>query len=161
MKLIQASKDGYGFEFTLQEKQLLFKVLALYPLVPAAHHRLSRAVSAPSDENQRLLEDSLTDHRQETRQRVRTLMANPKSFQARGGGFCWHPSRAEIEWMLQVLNEVRVGSWLELGSPDLAKSREIISTPENLMHRWAMDIAGGFEMIFIAALSGELPLQTD
>ena len=140
---------------------MLFKVLALYPLVPPAHHRLSRAATAEGDENQKLLEESLAAHREETRQLVRTLMANPRSFQPRGEGFRWTPSRAEMEWMLQILNEVRVGSWLALGSPNLAKARDFAATPENLVHRWAMDIAGGFEMIFIAALNGELPLQPD
>jgi hypothetical protein len=161
MKFTHASQDGYAFEFTLREKQLLFKVLALYPLIPPAHHRLSRTASAQDTENQKLLEDSLTTLREESRQRVRTLMDNPRCFQARGAGFGWTASRGEMEWMLQVLNEVRVGSWLALGAPDLSRSKAITPAPENLAHRWAMDIAGGFEMIFISALNGELPLQAD
>ena len=159
MKLIQANQDGYGFEFTRREKQLLFKVLALYPLIPAAHHRRSRTAGRNGEENQTLLEESLATHREEARRRAQTLMDNPRGFEARGAAFCWTPTRDEMEWMLQVLNDVRVGSWLALGSPNLTKTQEIPVTPDTLIHRWAMDIAGGFEMIFIAAVNGELPKQ--
>ena len=86
-------------------------------------------------------------------------MDNPRGFEARGAAICWTPTRDEMEWMLQVLNDVRVGSWLALGSPNLTKTQEIPVTPDTLIHRWAMDIAGGFEMIFIAAVNGELPKQ--
>ena len=40
MKLIRASHDQFGFELSQEEKNLL-NILQLYPLVPAAHHRLS------------------------------------------------------------------------------------------------------------------------
>lgn len=161
MKLFQANEKGYGFEFNLREKQLLFKVLSLYPLVPGAHHRLSRNPSSSGHENQKLLEESLASHRDETRQMVRTLINNPKNFPACGSGFRWLASRGEMEWLLQVLNEVRVGSWLALGSPDLQRAKKPQPTADNEAHYWAMDIAGGFEMIFISALSGDLPVQAD
>jgi len=161
MKFVEASQKGYGFEFNLREKQLLFKILSLYPLVPSAHHQLSRAPARASDENQALLEESLTAHREESRKKVQALMSNPRSFQAKGHTFHWLVSRGEMEWILQVLNEVRVGSWLALGSPNLQAPKTALPTAENAAHYWAMDIAGGFEMIFIAAVSGELPLQKD
>jgi len=157
MRLFQANHEGYGFEFSRREKELLFEVLSLYPLIPAAHHRLSRNPGPGDDENQKLLDESLAAHRQETRQRVRDLLANPRCFQAHGGGYGWLASRGEMEWLLQVLNDVRVGSWLALGRPSLPPPANLPSTPVALMHRRAMDIAGGFEMIFIAALDGEPP----
>ena len=52
MKFFHGSADAYSFEFNLREKQMLFQVLGLYPLVPVAHHRLSRRVGEPNRENQ-------------------------------------------------------------------------------------------------------------
>jgi hypothetical protein len=161
MKLFQANEKGYGFEFNLREKQLFFKVLSLYPLVPAAHHRLARHRASAGYENQKLLEESLASHREEARQLVKTLIHNPKNFPAFGSGYRWLAARADMEWVLRVLNEVRVGSWLALGSPDLQRSKNVAPTPETEPHYWAMDIAGGFEMIFIAAVSGELPVEAE
>lgn len=159
MKLFQANENGYGFEFNLREKQLLFKVLSLYPLVPPSHHHLTRKSASAGDEQQKLLDESLASHRVESRQRVQALINNPKNFPAFGSGFRWFAARAEMEWMLQVLNEVRVGSWLALGSPNLQQPKHAVPTAENEAHYWAMDLAGTFEMIFISALSGDLPVQ--
>ena len=159
MKFVAASETGFSFEFNLREKQMLFRVLALYPLIPAKHHRLSR--TADDDEAQRLLDELLANHRDEARRKVKDLMSNPRHFKPSGEQFLWIASRADMEWLLQVLNEVRVGSWLTLGRPDLQKGKTIPPSPDNFRHYWAMDVAGGFEMIFIAALSGELPVQND
>ena len=161
MKFVHASQAGFGFEFNLREKQLLFKVLSLYPLIPATHHRLSRSHAGESGENQALLEESLAAHREETRQKVRKLITNSRRFQVKGHTYHWTASREEMEWILQVINEVRVGSWLALGSPNMQAKKVAVSTPETQEHYWAMDIAGGFEMIFVTALSGELPPQTE
>ena len=35
-------------------------------------------------------------------------------------------SGPEIEWLLQVLNDVRVGSWIALGSPDPESGKKIV-----------------------------------
>jgi hypothetical protein len=157
MRLFQANHEGYGFEFSRRERQLLFEILSLYPLTPAAHHRLSRNPGPRDEENQTLLDESLASHREETRQRVRALVSNPRCFQPQGEGYVWLASRGEMECLLQVLNDIRVGSWLALGSPRLHPVANLSSTPEARAHRRAMDIAGGFEMIFIAALDGEPP----
>ena len=161
MKLIQANKEGFGFEFNLREKQLLCKVLSLYPLVPPTHHRLTLNPTADTDDDQEMLDEALAAHREEARQMVQTLINNPKNFPACGSGFRWSATRAEMEWVLQILNEVRVGSWIAVGSPNLQHAKHAVPTPENQSHYWAMDIAGGFEMIFISALSGELPVQAE
>jgi hypothetical protein len=140
---------------------MLFKVLSLYPLVPPAHYQLSKIATDEEGENQKLLEESLATHREETRQAVKCFLTNPLTFVLKGNCFRWRASRAEMEWILQVLNEVRVGSWLALGAPDLQEPAPPHPTAGIESHYWAMDIAGGFQMIFVAALSGELPLQAD
>ncbi len=159
MKFFHGNADAYSFEFNLREKQMLFEVLGKYPLVPVAHHQLSRHETGSNPENQAWLAESLAAHREETRQKVRQLMTNPGNFPMQGGGFRWTATRADLEWMLQVLNDVRVGSWLALGSPDLQAARQVAPKHEDLPHWVTMDVAGGFETIFIAAMAGELPVQ--
>ena len=161
MRFFQASPDAFSFEFNQREKDWLFQVLERYPLIPAGHHRLSRQPAALGNEHQAWLEESLAAHREEARRKLRQFMTNPGNFPADGDGFRWTASRADLEWMLQVLNDVRVGSWLALGSPDLQAAKFTMPTPETRAHYLVMDIAGGLETIFIAALSGELPTPRD
>ncbi len=155
MKLIRTRRDKLVFEISLPEKRLLFDVLKLYPLITAKHHRLSKtARTANHDENQRLLEESLAAQREENRKNVRTMLDEPGRFQAAASSLHLTLSGPEIEWLLQVLNDVRIGSWIALGSPDPEQGKKIVFNEKILPHFRTMELAGAFEMVFLDALSG-------
>ena len=159
MKLIRTKREKLVFEISLPEKRLLFEVLKLYPLISATHHRLSKtAKTAKHDENQRLLEESLAAQRQENRKNVRAMLDESGRFQAAASGFQLTLSGPEIEWLLQVLNDVRVGSWIALGSPDPEQDKKIVFNEKILPHFRTMELAGAFEMVFLDALSGHAPV---
>ncbi|MGA2281121.1 MAG: hypothetical protein ABSG80_12545 [Verrucomicrobiota bacterium] len=127
MKLIRTRREKLVFEISLPEKRLRFEVLKLYPLISATHHRLSKtAKTAKHDENQRLLEESLAAQREENRKNVRAMLNEPGRFQVAVSSFQLTLSGPEIEWLLQVLNDVRVGSWIALGSPDPEQGKKIV-----------------------------------
>lgn len=149
MNLKRAGKGGVVFEFNEQEKQILFETLQLYPLVPATHQRLSKATDAQSEENQRLLEESLAQQRAENRQQLDALLSDPVRLQERDGNFRLRLKPTELEWLLQVFNDIRVGCWLKLGEPDEDKPPDV--TPGNFRYGLAMEICGMFESALLAA----------
>ncbi len=155
MKLIRTNRKKSIFELSLQEKNLLDEVLKLYPLVPATHHRLSRKsnIAQPND-HQRLLEESLTAQREENRKYVQAMLHQPGHFETTTSGEQLALSGPEIEWLLQVLNDVRVGSWIALGSPDPDQDKKIAFNKKLLPHFRMMELAGEFEMVFLDALTG-------
>ena len=158
MKLIRADKEQFVFEIGRREKHLLFEILRLYPLIPVAHQRLSRSNRAVKDnENQRLLEESLAAQRAENRKHVLAMLDGPQSFKEVTSGYRFTLSPPQIEWLLQVLNDVRVGSWLALGSPDTEKGGQIPLNKETAPQVLAMEAAGSFEMVLIEAMSGQMP----
>ena len=160
MKLIRTKREKLVFEISLPEKRLLFEVLKLYPLISATHHRLSKtARSAQHDENQRLLEESLAAQREVNRKNVRAMLDKPGHFQAAASGFQLTLSGPEIEWLLQVLNDVRIGSWVALGAPDPEQGKKIVFNEKILPHFRMMELAGAFEMVFLDALSGRAPVE--
>ena len=65
----------------------------------------------------------------------------------------------ENQWLLQVLNDVRVGSWIALGSPDPEQGKKIVFNEKILPHFRAMELAGAFETVFLDALSGRTPVE--
>ena len=155
MKLIRTKREKLVFEISLPEKRLLFEVLKLYPLISATHHRLSKtARSAKHDENQRLLEESLAAQREENRKNVRAMLDEPGRFQAAASGFQLALSGPEIEWLLQVLNDIRVGSWVALGSPDPEQGKTTTFDEKTVQRFRMMELAGAFETVFLDALSG-------
>jgi hypothetical protein len=155
VKFIRTKREELVFEISLPEKRLLFEVLKLYPLISPTQHRLSKNVrTATHDENQRLLEESLAAQREENRKNVRAMLDETGRFQAAASGFHLTLSGPEIEWLLQVLNDVRVGCWIALGKPDPEQGKKIVFNEKILPHFRTMELAGAFEMVFLDALSG-------
>jgi hypothetical protein len=62
-----------------------------------------------------------------------------------------------MEWLLQVLNDVRVGSWLLLGSPDGPAETLAKLSHETASHFWSMEVAGQFQMVLINAMNRRIP----
>ena len=155
MRLIRATTENLQFETTARERTLLFHVLQLYPLVPLTHHRLSKGSQIPDQaENQQLLEQSLKAQQTENQRHLAGLLKRKDRFQPASNGFKLSLTRAEIEWLLQVLNDVRIGSWLALGSPDTELVEEKLSREPNLApHVAAMHLAGAFQMYLLDALN--------
>ena len=152
MKLIQATKTKLGFLLGHREKRSLPQILHLYPCVPSAHHVLSKSGRLPDAEaNQRLLDEALAEQRAENKKQVQALLADPRRFEPTQTGAHLSLARAEVEWLFQVLNDVRVGSWVRLGSPE-GKPREV--TIATAPHFVAMEMAGYFQMQLLEALEG-------
>jgi hypothetical protein len=152
MKLIRASKDTLTFKLGQREKQSLVTILRLYPRIPPAHQRLSRTRQMQDQEaNERLLDEALAEQRAENKKHLEALLADPRRFVESQSA--WHLvlSPADVEWLLQVLNDVRVGSWVILGSPE--EKLEVLSE-KTAPHLLAMHLAGHFQMELLEALGG-------
>jgi len=147
VKLTKAGKH-YEFQLSSREKDLLRHVLSLYPKIPAGYQRLSKGSS--QEQNQQLLDDALAETRAKNRARLDSFLEHKHLKQEENG---WHLriSREDMEWLLEVLNDVRVGSWLRMGSPEPPINN---LAPEAAPDLWAMELAGYFQMAFLELLDG-------
>ena len=153
MKLVLGTKSKLVFELGPRERQSLPQVLRMYPCVPSGHHVLSKSGRLPDAEaNQQLLDEALAEQREENRQEVRALLADPKRFWHTETGGRLSLSPAEVEWLMQVLNDIRVGSWVLLGSPDKKPAELNTTTAPQFV---AMEMAGYFQMQLLEALQRE------
>ena len=131
---------------------MLLDLLKLYPCLPPAHQRLSKAQNLPDPEaNQRLLDEALSEHRAENSAELTRLMTNPKRFKQTETGYRLTLTHGEVEWLLQILNDIRVGSWVILGSPEPKRELSLLNE-KTAPHFWAMQLAGDYEMQLIEAL---------
>jgi hypothetical protein len=151
VKLLRTGQTGLVFHLSQNEKRLLLETISLYPLVPAAHHRLSQGqIAGQSEDNQHLLEEALAEQRQENRRQVLTMLNDPQRFREIKSGFELTLSPAQVEWLLQVLNDVRVGCWLALGEPEPGEKPEV--TEHNVKYLLGMELGGFFQSGLLAAL---------
>jgi hypothetical protein len=155
MKLIRRKDEQFVFEMNDREKSLLHLILNQFPLVPRAHHRLRKTKKLPNAEaSAQLLEETLKSQQLENRKWLMAMLEATKYFKSRKEGFHFTIKRPEIERLLQVLNDVRVGSWLALGAPDLDEKEKLEVTEKTAAHVYRMELAGAFEMFFLEALTG-------
>ena len=151
MKLLRSNKCGLTFHLGRREQSLLLETIRLYPLVPAAHQRLSKSGAGDKpEENQRLLESALAEQRRENRRHVLAMLNEPQRFRAVKSGFELTLTSPQAEWLLQVLNDVRVGSWLALGEPEESEPPEV--TEQNAQFLLALELSGLFQSLLLAAL---------
>ena len=151
MQLNRSNGRGCSFHLLHREKKALLNTIALYPQAPKAYQQLSRTTQGSNaGENQRMLEEALAEHRAENRQNVLTLLKKPRRFRKKKPGFEVTFKRQEVEWLLQVLNDVRVGCWIALGEPDQDEMPEI--TKANAEFHLRLYLCGGFQSVLLAAL---------
>jgi hypothetical protein len=130
------------------EWALLSEILKLYPCIPP--RPLSGAAGGP-DSSHNLLEEYLAEQRVENKERLRKFFTAGGRFEATDKGLNLSISITELEWLLQILNDIRVGSWMLLGSPDEKLEWESLEQP-TARHFWAMETAGHFQMQILFAL---------
>jgi hypothetical protein len=148
VKLIRSAKDSFQFQLGRREKELFLALLKRYPCIPSAYQPLSKA-RGRQDPNQRLLDEALAEQRAENRKRLQALLTDPARLVEHETGWRLSLSPAELEWLLQILNDIRVGSWVILGSP--AERFEVFNE-ETLPHLWALEMAGSFQSSFLEAM---------
>jgi hypothetical protein len=149
VKFLRTENDRYFFQLDREEKPLFEFLLRLYPLIPSAHQALSKS-SAQLDENQRLLDDALAEQRKENKRHVEKLLADVGRFKETDARVEINLTAGEIEWLLQVLNDVRVGNWILLGSPE--EHPRFDPNAANAAYVLTMGLAGDFQMDLLTAL---------
>jgi hypothetical protein len=154
VKFTDRHQEQFVFELNEQEKNLLLVILNLFPQVPVSHHRLSQDKNDLPDDgaNQRLLEESLKAQKDESQKWVAAMFQEAERFKPGANGFSLTVTRPEIETLLQIFNDVRIGSWLALGSPDLERKKELKLNQQNAPFLQRMELAGLFEMFFLKVI---------
>jgi hypothetical protein len=142
--------DQLVLELGRREQQLLLGLLRRYPCVPTAHYHRRGSARLP-DSSRRLLDEALAQQRAATKKQVQEWLSNPRRFEPNEAGCRVALSVSEVEWLLRVLNDIRVGSWVLLGAPEENLDRAMLND-KTAPHFLTMEMAGHFEMQLLEAL---------
>jgi hypothetical protein len=153
VRLVKTAADHRVFQISKREKRLLFEVLKLYPLIPAVQHRLSRTADEEAiAEEQRLLEEALAEQKKENKKQLLAMLNEDQRFVQAERGHRFTLSLPQMEWLLQVLNDIRVGSWLKLGCPDEKNGKPLELNENNAHYYFAMEYCLLFQAALLHAL---------
>ena len=149
MKLLRATDQERVYTLRPSELRMLLLVLSSFPVLTSA-----RAISKSGDSEQladaqKLLDEAMSERRQTMRQELETWLKSPDRFHQAGNHFEWRVENDHREWLLQIVNDVRVGSWVELGSPaDLDAAQQQVGE-ESARHLALMELAGMFQSVLL------------
>ena len=152
MKLLSRNQNGVVFLIGKRERQMMFGLLKHYPMLSGTYVSDRHTNPQTLKKNQELLRDALAEQQKENRRLLDEFLAAKGRFADEELGYRFSLSLAEVEWLLQVFNDVRVGSWIKLGSPTLNNPVKIALDEEKVRLCWAMEIAGLFESELLQAL---------
>jgi hypothetical protein len=150
LRFLKQVDDHWVFRLGTGEKLLLCHLLNLYPQIPPGRQPLSKSRAVPEPAaSQQMLDEALAESRGENKKRVEVFLADKHRFARRKNGWWFRLNAAEIEWLLCVLNDIRVGSWVSLGSPE----RLLNDLNEETAPRYAaMELAGSFQVCLLEAV---------
>ena len=142
----QVGQKGQIWQYTLNpvEADMLASLLKQFPLTSDFPAKISKSDTDPkSAEREKLLNESLAEHRKELKKRAVNLVTSEKLRPIENGRMLTL-SAEERENMLQILNDIRIGAWRALGKPETMESPIAKdSTPAQAYHH-LMNLAGYF-----------------
>lgn len=151
MKQLRRDGDKSVFHLSGVEKALLFKILRLYPLVPAQHHQASRGATPGAPKSEQVLSEALAERRQEIRRELTELLTEKQRFVSVEDGYHLTLSNSELEWLLQALNDIRIGCWIALGEPGENTPKPVELSGESALHYAAMEFCDYVQLSLLDA----------
>ena len=163
MKFIRPQKSGaaaasFVFQISKQEVEWLLAVLKFYPQLNSDYHQISQGVAAEIVAGQQLLEEAMAQRRGEHKRKLDQFLATPGRFRLEAPDqFRFTLTAEQMEWLLQVLNDVRVGCWVKLGRPELEPVPPGKLTAAEARTLSALEFSGFFQMVLLGAYDGPGP----
>ena len=145
MKLVNQKGESRHYALNQNEVDLLKSLLKRFPFTANFPAKISRTDADPkSAERERVLNESLAEHRRELKKQAMNLVS-ANTFKQNEKGHSLTLNAEEREILLQILNDIRVGCWRASGEPEtMGWQNPDCSTPELQRHR-LMNLAGYFE----------------
>jgi hypothetical protein len=126
----------------------------LYPLLDASYHRLSRDPKTTGQAEQQWLEEAMEQQRQDHKKKLGQFFNDDRRFFKDGkDDLLLTLTGEQMEWLLRVLNEIRVGSWVRLDRPEMDAARKMSPTGAQARLFTAMELSGYFQAALLEAFS--------
>jgi leucyl/phenylalanyl-tRNA--protein transferase len=155
VKFIGADGEKFVFQLGPREKAHFLELLRLYPVIDKPYQRLSKTGDPKSlAEDQEMLDAALMENQTQNRRALDAMLSDEHRFVKTRAGHRFSLDGSQMEWLLQVLNNIRVGAWRLLGCPDEQVGEGAILTLATARYIWAMELSGVYQHTLIYAFDG-------
>ena len=134
----------------VSELQMFLLVLSQFPLRDQQQQISKFGEDDELNEAQGLLDEAMATRRKEARTELEEWLRSDGRFAHTDEGEELRLHNDEVEWLLQILNNVRVGAWQHLGEPENLADAFRSATEESIRFLTVMEMAGNFQsMLFL------------
>lgn len=153
MRVFEKTDSALVIELGIAETDFLKQILSDYPLVANESRRFSAFADAEEvQENTQLLQSSLREHTQTNRAKLQTWLASPKTWKPFPDRTLLSLKTEDCSWFLQILNDLRIGSWQKLNRPNPEKLHSVEFNQENAYPLLVMEVSGLLQTLILNAL---------
>lgn len=154
MKLVKKMEEEVVFWLSPEERAALLRVVDQYPVLKEDYQPLTHSTDPQiAQAAQELLRQSLAEQKAENHRFKQTFLRDGQHLKKAGRGYHCILKPQEMDRLLQVLNDVRVGLWYALGCPEPAHLEALETTPYAQIEKWwLMELAGSLEWELIELL---------
>jgi hypothetical protein len=155
VKLLNKTGEKFVFELMSEEKELLSKIFGLYPMLDRDKLELSKTIKDEQIcQSKKILSDAFKEFQDSNKRFISELFEKSDNFKPSEDYeyYTLELDGEQIERLLQILNDIRVGMWQKLGCPDLENRKDFIRSAEDVFAVYIMDICEYFEYYLLKAL---------
>lgn len=147
------------FELEPVETQIILLLFSSDPILfdpgrppgKTPHSKEADAEEEDTETDQTCLRDALQESRNENRVKAGEFLRRRLRKRPNAETTLLTLPSADLDWLLQMLNEIRVGSWYALNCPDEHEEPRLSKNPEHLHHVLRLDFSGMLQSLILAA----------
>ena len=153
MRVFEKTDSALVLELGVAETDFLKQILSDYPLAANESRRFSAFADAGEVwENTTLLQSSLREHAQTNRAKLRLWLDSPETWKHFPDRTLLFLKTEDCSWFLQILNDLRIGSWRKLDCPEQEELDSIEINRENAHPLLAMKVSGFLQTLILNAI---------
>jgi hypothetical protein len=155
MKLLHRNEESVVVQWSHTEKRLLDALAETYPIHQPEEQPLSRETSDLPDGAESWLHAARSEEMNQNRAWLGDLVRSDR-FQPSEHSWQQELTHPEVETLLQILNNIRVGAWARLGCPEILPTLADLLKAGADRNAWLMKLAGELQIGLLLALDATI-----
>lgn len=153
MKYLGLQQGRFTFRLPEAERDLFVHILQQYPAAPPSAFPVLRRENSPQDHDEECwMQELLAEEKQRQGRAVRAWIDKEPALRSTGKASNLQLLPESAAWLVEILNEVRVGKWHQLDCPSSQQMTKLSTDAEFAPDIWIMEAASMFQMSFLSAL---------
>ena len=153
MRLHKRSEKATIIALSETETTFLKKTLVNYPLVSNESRELTRSEDHEDlEEDTELLRSSLQELTDHSQKKLTEWIASDEILALVDDEWRLSVPNEDMDWFLQILNDLRVGSWQQLDCPSPDEIKALPLSPDIIEPLWTMELTGLLQSFLLRSL---------